>query len=134
MDGGSLVSDAIVIELIDDALNKNAGAAGFIFDGFPRTLAQAEALDTALAKRGAQIDQVIRLNVDSVALIARIAKRFSEEGRADDNPEAYKVRLKAYEDQTAPLVSYYAAQGKLKEVDGMADMDSVAREIAAVLG
>jgi adenylate kinase len=133
MDSGSLVSDAIVIELIEDALERHQGAPVFIFDGFPRTLAQAEALDAALAKRGVQIDRVVRLDVDSAALIARIAKRFADEGRADDNPETYKKRLAAYEAQTAPLVPYYERQGKLANVDGMADVEAVASAIAAAL-
>lgn len=133
MDAGSLVSDEIVIELIDDALTRNAGAPGFIFDGFPRTVAQAEALDALLAKRGGQIDKVIRLEVDSQKLIERVAKRFAEEGRADDNPEAYKVRLDAYVSQTAPLIPYYERQGKLAGVDGMADVAAVAKDIATAL-
>jgi adenylate kinase len=133
MDSGSLVSDAIVIELIEDALNANTGASGFIFDGFPRTVAQAQALDAMLAKHGQQIDRVIRLEVDSQKLMDRVAKRFAEEGRADDNPESYKVRLDAYLAQTAPLVPYYEKQGKLTGVDGMADVESVARGIVAAL-
>ncbi len=133
MDAGSLVSDAIVIELIEDALAAHKGAPGFIFDGFPRTVAQAEALDSMLAKHGQQIDRVVRLEVDSQQLMDRIAKRFAEEGRADDNPEAYKVRLNAYFAQTAPLVPYYEAQGKMRGVDGMADVEAVAASIAAAL-
>lgn len=133
MDAGSLVSDAIVIELIEDALDRNKGAPGFIFDGFPRTVAQAEALDALLAARGASIDLVLRLEVDENALIERITKRFEEQGRADDNPESFKVRLKAYSDQTAPLVPYYQGQGKMVGVDGMAAMDSVAAAVAAAI-
>jgi adenylate kinase len=134
MDAGNLVSDEIVIELIDDALTRHAGAPGFIFDGFPRTVAQAEALDALLATRGGQIDKVIRLEVDSEKLIERVAKRFAAEGRADDNPDAYKVRLNAYFDQTAPLVPYYERQGKLVGVNGMAEVETVAASIAHALG
>jgi adenylate kinase len=133
MDGGSLVSDAIVIELIEDALNRTQGAPGFIFDGFPRTVAQAEALDSLLARRGQKIDKVLRLVVDDAALMARITKRFEEQGRADDNPDSFKVRLKAYNDQTAPLVPYYEAQGKLKALDGMQSMDAVAAAVVKAL-
>ena len=133
MDAGSLVSDEIVIALIEDALNTHKGAPGFIFDGFPRTVAQAEALDAMLAKHGKQIDRVVRLEVDPQKLIDRVAKRFAEEGRADDNPESFKVRLDAYLAQTAPLAPYYENQGKLRGVDGMADIDSVTAQIANAL-
>ncbi|PZO53254.1 MAG: adenylate kinase [Alphaproteobacteria bacterium] len=133
MDSGSLVSDDIVIALIEDALAQNKDAPGFIFDGFPRTVAQAEALDAMLAKHGKQIDRVVKLEVDSQKLMDRIAKRFAEEGRADDNPEAYKVRLDAYLAQTAPLVPYYEQQGKMRSIDGMADIDSVSKGIAKAL-
>jgi adenylate kinase len=133
MDAGSLVSDDIVIALIEEALHARRGAAGFIFDGFPRTLAQARALDDLLARHDQQIDIVIRLEVDPEGLTARVAKRFAEEGRPDDNPESYKVRLKAYLDQTAPLVPYYADQGKLVGVDGMADIETVAAAITEAI-
>lgn len=133
MDAGSLVSDEIVIALIEEALNTHKGAPGFIFDGFPRTVAQAEALDSMLAKHGQQIDRVVRLEVEPQKLMDRVAKRFAEEGRADDNPEAYKVRLDAYLAQTAPLVPYYETQGKIRGVDGMADVESVSRAIVTAL-
>jgi adenylate kinase len=133
MDSGGLVSDEIVIALIEEQLDRNPKAAGFIFDGFPRTMPQAQALDAALARRGRQVDAVIRMVVDEKALLARVTKRFEAEGRADDNPEAFKKRLAAYNSQTAPLVPFYAGQGKLTEVDGMASMDAVAASIAAVL-
>jgi adenylate kinase len=133
MDKGGLVSDEIVIGLIDEALTKHAGAPGFIFDGFPRTVAQAEALDALLARRSQQIDLVLRLEVDDAALLARVEKRFAEQGRADDNPEAFKVRLKAYNDQTAPLVPFYKGQGKMVGLDGMASIDVVSATIATAL-
>jgi len=133
MDSGSLVSDEIVIALIEEALAANKSAPGFIFDGFPRTVGQAEALDAMLAKHGQQIDRVVRLEVDTQKLLDRVAKRFAEEGRADDNPEAYKVRLEAYIAQTAPLVPYYEQQGKMRGVDGMSDVESVSKAIAAAL-
>jgi adenylate kinase len=133
MDSGSLVSDEIVIALIEEALAGNKDAAGFIFDGFPRTVAQAEALDAMLTRHGKSIDRVVRLEVDSQKLMDRVAKRFAEEGRADDNPESYKVRLDAYLNQTAPLVDYYQRQGKLAGVDGMAEIDTVAGAIAKAI-
>jgi adenylate kinase len=133
MDSGGLVSDAIVIELIEDAFAQNKGAPGFIFDGFPRTVAQAEALDAMLAGHGQKIDCVLRLVVDDTKLLARIEKRFAEEGRPDDNPESFKKRLAAYNRDTAPLVPIYREQGKLVEIDGMADIGSVSAAIANAL-
>jgi adenylate kinase len=134
MDRGELVSDAIVIALIEESLPAAEAAGGAIFDGFPRTIAQAEALDDLLTHRGSKIDVVLRLKVDDQALLARIAQRFAEQGRADDNPESFKVRLGAYNAQTAPLLPHYMAQGKLVEVDGMGAIDRVAAEIDAALG
>lgn len=133
MDRGDLVSDEIVIALIEEQVDNNKGAAGFIFDGFPRTIAQAEALDVSLKLRGMAVDSVIRLCVDDNVLLGRVEKRFLEEGRKDDNPESFKIRLGNYNEQTAPLLPYYAAQGKLTEVDGLADIDTVAGSIAHVL-
>jgi adenylate kinase len=133
MDRGDLVSDEIVIALIEEALPQAEAAGGAIFDGFPRTVAQAEALDALLARRGSKIGLVIRLVVDDEALLQRIAKRFAEEGRADDNPESFKVRLNAYNTQTAPLLPYYKGQGKLVEIDGMRSIEEVARDIDQAL-
>ncbi|HEY2660801.1 MAG TPA: adenylate kinase [Caulobacteraceae bacterium] len=134
MDRGELVSDEIVIALIEEALPAAEAAGGAIFDGFPRTIAQAEALDDMLRARGSRIDLVLRLRVDDDALLARVARRFAEEGRSDDNPESFKVRLAAYNAQTAPLLPHYMAQGKLVEVDGMGAVDQVATELDAALG
>ena len=133
MERGELVSDGIVIELIEQRLPEAEAAGGAIFDGFPRTLPQAEALDQMLAGRGRKIDLVLRLKVDDDALKSRIAGRFAESGRPDDNPESFAVRLNAYNQQTAPLLPYYEAQAKLVEVDGMGAVDSVAAAIDTAL-
>jgi len=133
MQRGELVTDEIVIALIEERLPEAEAAGGAIFDGFPRTLAQAEALDAMLAKRGAKIDVVLRLKVDDEALMTRIAGRFAESGRPDDNPDSFKVRLGAYNDQTAPLLPYYQGQGKLVELDGMGSIESVAAGIDQAL-
>lgn len=133
MDRGDLVSDEIVIALIEEQLDMNPNAKGFIFDGFPRTVAQAEALDEVLAKHETKVDAVIRLCVDDEALLTRVTKRFEEEGRKDDNPETFTVRLGNYNKQTAPLLPFYSAQGKLTEVDGMASPADVSGAIAQVL-
>ncbi|MEY2757774.1 MAG: hypothetical protein RIR33_1552 [Pseudomonadota bacterium] len=133
MDSGSLVSDEIVIALIEDQLDRNPKAAGFIFDGFPRTIPQAKALDESLARRSQKVDVVIRLKVNEQALIDRVTRRFEAEGRADDNPEAFKKRLVAYNSQTAPLVDVYSGQGKLREIDGMASVEAVSAAIAGII-
>jgi adenylate kinase len=133
MDRGDLVSDAIVIELIEERLPEAEAAGGAIFDGFPRTVAQAEALDQLLAGRGGQIDTVVRLVVDQDELVARMEKRAAEEGRTDDTVEAFKNRLDTYNAQTAPLIPYYEAQDKLADVDGMGGIEDVAARINAAL-
>ena len=133
LDRGELVTDEIVIALIEDRLPEAEAAGGAIFDGFPRTVPQAQALDAMLAKRGQKIDSVLRLKVDEPALIERISKRFAEQGRPDDNPEVFVTRLAAYNAQTAPLLPYYAGQAKLHEVDGMGPVEDIAARIEAAL-
>jgi adenylate kinase len=133
LDRGELVTDEIVIALIEDRLPEAEAAGGAIFDGFPRTVAQAQALDAMLAERGQKIDSVLRLKVDEPALIERISKRFAEQNRPDDNPEVFVTRLAAYNAQTAPLLPYYRDQGKLTELDGMASVETVAGSIDAAL-
>ena len=137
MDRGELVTDEIVIGLIREQLAR--GGKGFIFDGFPRTLAQADALGALLAETGTALDAVIELRVDDAALVGRIVKR-AEETRAaglpvrpDDTPEVFADRLREYYKKTAPLLGYYYAKGDLKTVDGMAAMDQVSAQIAALL-
>jgi adenylate kinase len=129
MEAGGLVSDEIVSELIEARLPEAEAAGGAVFDGFPRTVAQAETLDAMLDRRRRPIDLVIRLKVDDEALQQRVAGRFAESGRPDDNPESFKVRLAAYNAQTAPLLPYYRRHNKLVEVDGMGSIEAVAAAI-----
>jgi adenylate kinase len=139
MDRGDLVSDDIVIGIIAERLDRPDAANGAVFDGFPRTIAQAEALDRLLESRGQKIDRAIELKVNDEALIQRSVNRVKEmlaagqTPRADDTPETLRNRLGVYYGNTAPLIAYYRNQGKLKTLDGMAAIAEVARSIAAVL-
>ena len=161
MDAGNLVTDEIVIGLIAEQLDSGAGA-GFIFDGFPRTLAQADALGELLASKGASLDAVVEMQVDDEALVARITGRFTcgacgegyhdtfkapavegkcdncgAEGsfkrRPDDNEDALRTRLMAYYKDTSPLIGYYYAKNKLKRIDGLGEIDEVAGRISDAL-
>jgi adenylate kinase len=140
MDSGSLVPDATVVGIIADRIDEADARDGFILDGFPRTVQQAEALTKLLGERNMGLDAVIELKVDDKALLARIQNRANEtlaggqSVRADDNPEAFKIRLDAYHAQTAPVSAYYAAQGTLKTVDGMAPVGAVSASIEEALG
>ena len=135
MDAGELVSDDLIIEIIGNCITQPECEKGFILDGFPRTVAQAEALDDMLQNMARQIDHVVVLNVDDEELVARIIKRAEESGeaRSDDNEETVRNRLVVYNEQTAPLLPYYEAKGLIRNVDGMASIDDVSGEIEAIL-
>lgn len=135
MERGDLVPDEIVVSIIADRLEAPDCAQGAVFDGFPRTVAQAEALDKMLATKGKNIAAVIELKVNDEILVGRIAQRNQETGgtRADDTPETLRNRLAVYHKNTAPLLDFYGAQGKLKSVDGMAPIPQVSSEIQALL-
>ena len=161
MDAGNLVTDEIVIGLIREQLESDTAPGGYIFDGFPRTLAQADALGNLLVEMGEHLDHVIEMQVDDDALVARITARSTcgscgevyndatkpwpadgkcancgstdQTRRADDNEDSLKTRLMAYYKQTSPLVGYYYAKGDLTSVDGLASMDEVAASISAAL-
>ena len=138
MDRGELVTDEIVIGLIRERLEQGS-AGGFIFDGFPRTLAQADALGDLLAEFGQSLDAVIELQVNDDVLVDRIvgraeqARAAGQPVRADDNAESLKVRLMEYYKKTAPLIGYYHAKGNLQSIDGLAAIDAVAAEIKGLL-
>jgi len=162
MAAGQLVSDDILIGMISERIAQADCKNGFILDGFPRTVAQAEALDAMLKAQGLKLDFVVEMKVDDAALVARISGRYSckdcgavyhdatkparVEGtcdscgaknmvrRPDDNAETVASRLKAYHDQTAPIIPYYRDRGALRSVDGMADMDAVTGELAKLFG
>ena len=139
MDSGQLVTDEIVIGLIREQLETGADHGGFIFDGFPRTLAQADALGALLAETGQSLDHVIELEVNDEVLVDRILGRAAEAiaaggtARADDNAESLKTRLMEYYKKTSPLLGYYYAKGDLSSVDGLGEIDAVAAEINGVL-
>ncbi|MFZ4530500.1 MAG: adenylate kinase [Alsobacter sp.] len=140
MESGGLVSDAIVIGIVADRIEEPDARRGFILDGFPRTVAQAEALDAMLAKKHMDLDAVVELVVDQSALVHRIVKRAAEAAaagqpvRKDDDPEVFKTRLAAYNADTAVVAPYYARTGKLKQIDGMQPVDTVTAALAAIIG
>lgn len=134
MDRGDLVSDDIVIALIEEQLEANPGVPGFIFDGFPRTVPQAQALDRLLQGRGQKVDLVINLRVeDEDELVRRVQKRAVEEGRADDSAEVLHNRLKNYNALTAELLTYYESQGSVRHVRGLDPIEDVARQTGQIL-
>ncbi|GLK85501.1 adenylate kinase [Ancylobacter defluvii] len=139
MDAGQLVSDDIVIGIISDRIDQPDAAKGFILDGFPRTVPQAEALDGLLSRKGQKLDAVIEFKVDQEKLVGRILQRAQETRergepvRKDDDPEIFKTRLEAFNRDTAVVAPYYAERGLLVAVDGMRPIDEVEKAIAEVL-
>src|SRR6266567_2187345 len=130
MDRGELVPDDVVVSVIAGRIDHSDAANGFILDGFPRTVAQAEALDQELATRGIKLDAVLELEVDEDALLDR---NRGEPVRRDDNPEVFKTRLDVYREQTAPVTEYYRSQGLLNIVDGLQPIDAVTEQLTAAL-
>ncbi|MBV6632954.1 MAG: adenylate kinase [Alphaproteobacteria bacterium] len=138
LESGQLVSDDIMVSMIEQRIQQPDCKNGFILDGFPRTEAQAKALDEMLSKNGSQIDAVVVMEVDEDELFKRIENRAKEAGegnaRADDNAETLRKRLEVYHNDTAPVLPFYVAKGVVKRIDGMAEMDSVTAAIEASLG
>jgi adenylate kinase len=140
MDAGELVSDAIVNAIVAERIDQADCARGFVLDGYPRTLAQADALEAMLAERGLKLDVVIEFTVDDKILVGRVlnraeqAKAAGQPVRKDDNPEVFDERLREYYKKTAPLIGYYYAKRQLAPVNGMASIDAVTTQLEAVLG
>ena len=130
---GDLVSDAILLGMLESRLGREDVAGGFILDGYPRNLAQAGALDGLLAKIGQPLDAVVQLDVATELLVERIAGRAQAEGRADDNPESVRKRLQVYDQQTAPVIEYYRQQGQLTVIDGVGSLDEVFNRILGAI-
>ena len=134
MDEGMLVPDEVVIGMISNKLDANKDAEGFIFDGFPRTVAQAEELDNLLESKGSSISGMIALEVDDDVLERRLLERGKESGRPDDaNPEVIRKRIKEYNDKTAPVAGFYKNQDKFKSINGIGSIDQIYDAIDSVI-
>jgi adenylate kinase len=133
MDAGQLVSDDIVIAIAEERLGQPDAAKGFVLDGFPRTRAQAEALDKMLDQLGTPLERCVAVTVDAEAVVQRLLKRAELEGRADDNEETIRERMRVYDAQTAPLLEFYRNSGILSEVDGMGTVEEVSARVETAL-
>ncbi len=133
MDAGQLVSDDIVLAMLEERLAQADTRAGFILDGYPRNLAQADALDQLLKRLGQPLDAVLRLNVPDADILKRCEIRFRAQGRADDNPDTVRRRLEVYAAQTAPVADYYAQRKLLGDIDGIGDIDAIVARLLAAL-
>ncbi len=134
MDKGEYVPDTVTNDMVKDRLSQDDAKDGFLLDGYPRTVAQVEALDGMLAELGVELDAVVLLDVDNEAIIQRLIQRGAEQGRSDDTEETIRRRIEVYSEQTSPLVDIYSERGLVKRVDGMKDIDAVTAEILSVLG
>ena len=134
MDRGDLVSDDIVLGMLEERLRQGDTGKGFILDGYPRNLAQANALDALLTRLGQPVDAAVQLDVGTELLVQRLAGRASAEGRADDSPDAVRHRLRVYTDQTAPVIDFYRQAGKLICVYGVGSVDEVLQRVLAAAG
>ena len=130
---GELVSDAILLGMLEDRFSRDDTRGGFILDGYPRNLAQADALNALLERIGQPMDAAVQLEVPTELLVERIAGRAAAEGRADDSPESVRTRLQVYNDQTAPVVDFFRQRGKLSVVDGVGSLDEVFSRIVEAL-
>ncbi|KGM54780.1 adenylate kinase [Lysobacter daejeonensis GH1-9] len=130
---GELVSDAILLGMLEDRLSRPDTANGFILDGYPRNLAQADALDALLKRIGQPMEYAVQLEVPTELLVERIAGRAAAEGRADDNPESVRKRLEVYDSQTAPVIEFYRQHGQLTVVDGVGALDEVFHRLVEAL-
>ncbi len=133
MEAGQLVSDDIVLGLLEERLSQPDTKAGFILDGYPRNLEQANALDALLGRMGQPLDAVVKLNVPDADILKRCEIRFREEGRADDNPETVRKRLEVYAASTAPVADFYARRGLLTEIDGVGAIEDIGGRVLAAL-
>jgi adenylate kinase len=133
MDRGDLVSNDIVNGIVSDRLDAEDCKGGFILDGFPRTIVQAEALDAMLKDKGMELDAVIEMTADADTLVSRVIHRAKESNRPDDNPDVIRKRLDVYKNDTAPLVDYYRKHGLVTTVDGMAPVEAVTAAIKAAI-
>jgi len=131
---GDLVSDEILLGMLEDRFSRDDTQSGFILDGYPRNLAQAAALDALLAKLGTPFDAAVQLEVDNEQIIARLAGRAQAEGRADDSPESVRHRLNVYDQQTAPVIAFYREHDQLTVVDGVGSLDDVFDRIVKAIG
>jgi adenylate kinase len=134
MDKGELVPDAVTVDMLSAEVAKNPNAKGFIFDGFPRTVAQAEALDTLLEEKSMKVNATIGLVADYEILIERLLERGKSSGRTDDNDaDKIRTRFEEYNEKTAPLVAYYSAQGKYEEVNGMGEIEAISAQLSGII-